>query len=302
MPSTLHEALLTLFRNRPTLAAELLAGALDVALPPFAAVRFGAADLGDVAPTEYRADLVLVFDDARARPAFAVVLEAQLAPDPRKRFTWPVYTAAERARLECPTLLLVVTVDPAAAAFARAAIDLGHPGFVLRPVVLGPDVVPYVEDDGEAARAPELAVLSALAHAEGPRGRAVARAAIAAAAHLDEERARLYADLVLSALGAAARAVLEELMQSGKYEYQSEFAKHYIAVGEAQGRAQGEALGLEKGEALGEAKSVLIVLEARGLAIPTDARARIEACTDVPTLDTWLRRAASATTVDEIFD
>jgi len=42
MPSHLHEALLTLFRNRPSLAPELLRDVLHVKLPAFQAVRVAA--------------------------------------------------------------------------------------------------------------------------------------------------------------------------------------------------------------------------------------------------------------------
>jgi hypothetical protein len=44
MPSLLHEALLELFRNRPTLAPELLRDVLRVALPAHTEVRIGSAD------------------------------------------------------------------------------------------------------------------------------------------------------------------------------------------------------------------------------------------------------------------
>jgi hypothetical protein len=58
MPSQLHEALLLLFRNRPTLAPELMRDALHCELPAFTEARIDSADLTDVKPAEYRADLV----------------------------------------------------------------------------------------------------------------------------------------------------------------------------------------------------------------------------------------------------
>jgi hypothetical protein len=42
-----------------------------------------------------------------------IVIEVQLQRDDRKRFTWPVYVAGLRARLECPACLLVVTPSDA---------------------------------------------------------------------------------------------------------------------------------------------------------------------------------------------
>src|SRR5579872_5763673 len=45
--------------------------------------------------------------------------------------------------------------------------------------------------------------------------------------------------------------------------------------------------------AKGRAESLLDVLEARGLRVSDEARARILACTDATQLDTWLRMAAA---------
>lgn len=63
------------------------------------------------------------------------------------------------------------------------------------------------------------------------------------------------------------------------YEYRSEFARKYFAEGEA------------RGEARGEAKSVLTVLDARGVAVPTEIRDRILSCDDLDQLQKWLRLA-----------
>jgi hypothetical protein len=60
MPSFQHEALLQLFSNRPTLVPELLRDALHVSLPNYTTVRVESADLSDIRPTEYRADLVIL--------------------------------------------------------------------------------------------------------------------------------------------------------------------------------------------------------------------------------------------------
>jgi hypothetical protein len=82
MPSLSHEALLLLFRNRPELAPELLSEALGVELPAYTEVRVESADLTDVVPAEYRADLVVLLVDGK--PVFAIVVEVQLTRDDRK--------------------------------------------------------------------------------------------------------------------------------------------------------------------------------------------------------------------------
>ncbi|MGE3284756.1 MAG: hypothetical protein AB7J32_01485 [Pseudonocardia sp.] len=56
-----------------------------------------------------------------------------------------------------------------------------------------------------------------------------------------------------------------------------------------------------QGKAEGEARAVLAVLDARGIAVSDDARARITGCTDLEQLDVWVRRAVAAATVDELF-
>jgi len=66
-------------------------------------------------------------------------------------------------------------------------------------------------------------------------------------------------------------------------------------------RAEGEAAGFAKGEAKGKAAAVLAVLAARGVAVSNEARARIEACTDVAMLDRWISRAATVSSTDEVF-
>src|SRR5262245_3124163 len=101
MPSTTHEALVLLFRNRPELAPELLRDALGVELPAYAEARVESADLTELQPTEYRADLVVLLVDGK--PVLGIIVEVQLQKDERKRFTWPVYASNLRARLECPT-------------------------------------------------------------------------------------------------------------------------------------------------------------------------------------------------------
>jgi hypothetical protein len=41
------------------------------------------------------------------------------------------------------------------------------------------------------------------------------------------------------------------------------------------------------------------LLRARGLAVPEDLRARIVACSDIPTLDRWIAQAATAGSIEE---
>ena len=70
--------------------------------------------------------------------------------------------------------------------------------------------------------------------------------------------------------------------------------------GRAEGRTEGRAEGLTQGEAVGEARAILTLLDARGIAVSEAVRARILACTDLATLDRWVRRAATARTASAV--
>jgi hypothetical protein len=119
MPSQLHEALLLLFRNRPTLAPELMRDALHFELPAFTEARIDSADLTEVKPAEYHADLVVLLLDGV--PVYGIVIEVQLSRDQRKRFVWPVYASSLRARLKLPVSLLIVAPDEAIAGGLRSS-------------------------------------------------------------------------------------------------------------------------------------------------------------------------------------
>lgn len=92
----------------------------------------------------------------------------------------------------------------------------------------------------------------------------------------------------------AYRKVMDEIQQAREYGD----AKR--AEGEAAGFAKGEAAGFTKGEAAGKAAAVLAVLAARGISVDSETRARIAECTDVATLDSWLARAATAASPEEV--
>ena len=115
---------------------------------------------------------------------------------------------------------------------------MGGPQF-FAPYVLGPSCVPEVIDEHAARANPELAVLSAMAHGRDTNVERAAQIAIAAqlaSVGLDADRSKLYFDLILNSLGEAARNALKT-MDARTYEYQSDFARHYVAQGEVKGRA-----------------------------------------------------------------
>jgi Uma2 family endonuclease len=64
---------------------------------------------------------------------------------------------------------------------------------------------------------------------------------------------------------------------------------------------QAQAERAEADAVAGLREAVLAVLDARGIACPDDARARLLACDDLPTLQSWLRRAKTAGAAAEAF-
>lgn len=68
-----------------------------------------------------------------------------------------------------------------------------------------------------------------------------------------------------------------------------------------QGVKRGRAEGRVEGRAEGRAEALLALLHARGIRVPKSRRAAVLACTEIPQLDRWLVKAASATSLREVF-
>jgi uncharacterized protein DUF4351 len=96
------------------------------------------------------------------------------------------------------------------ARWATRCIDLG-PGTRCTPFVIGPSNTPPITDRADANENVELAVLSAIEHAQS-------------------------ADAALTA--RTAPQALEAIMNSLGYEYQSDFARRYFFEGKAEGRVE----------------------------------------------------------------
>lgn len=81
-------------------------------------------------------------------------------------------------------------------------------------------------------------------------------------------------------------------MSAHKYEYQSDFARKYVAEGRREGRDQGLVEG--------QRAIVLRLLTRRFQPLPPEALARIEKA-DAATLETWADRLLSAESLDEVW-
>lgn len=289
MASLQHEVLVELFKNRPSLAAELLAESLDVPIPPYQEARLVSHELTEVQPAEYRADVVVVLYD-REKPIRVNIVEVQLAADPDKRYVWPAYIAVAREEYRCPANLLVVAPDAAVAAWCALPIEMGDPGFVLKPRVLRMEGIPQITDPEEATRRPELALLSAMAYGDTEHAAQIAQAALTGIKLLDDKRAGFYCDILYNSINKAARRALELKMKG--YVYTSPIMVDLIQQGLAQGRDEGLRLAT---------RSLLAMLRARNIDVPEPARQRIQDETNMARVERWIDRATTATNLAEVF-
>lgn len=277
-----HEAIVDLFNNRPSLGAELLAEALDVPLPSYDEARIVSMDLTETQPAEYRADVVALLLRG-GKPVRVNIIEVQLSKNEDKRYVWPAYLGVGRDQHRCPADLLIVAPDDAVAAWCAEPIEIGVPGFVLTPPVLGRKVIPVVTDPSEAAHSPELAVLSAMAHGNGEQALDIVQAALPVIEQLDDKRSTFYYDLIYNSVNEAVRRALESMMKG--YEYQSPFAKKYYS----------------EGATAAHARNVLAVLRLRGINVPDATRERILAEKDATRLELWHDRAVVASSLADVF-
>ena len=80
----------------------------------------------------------------------------------------------------------------------------------------------------------------------------------------------------------AYRKAMDEIQQ----------AREYGAAKEAEGFSEGRIAGF--------IKALIAILRARGFTVSLEARARIDACKDIATLNRWILRAATAVSVEDV--
>ena len=270
MPTREHDILVLLFQNRPLLAAELYALISGQPLPDFVEARVEDPAVPELKISTRRGDCLVTLRDASERVLLGIMVEIQRSQDPDKRHVWPLYAAAHASELGCPVVVLVVCTDRAVAAWAeRTAQAIRQEPTVL---VLGPDAVPRLTDLPEARRSAELAVLAVQAHGREPDALSLVHEALHAAEGLPTAQVMVYFDLIMASVSEALRRELEELMQPGQYEYQSEFARRYFGEGREKGLEEGR----EEGR-LDAQQSLARRLLARGMSV-----AEVSALTDLP--------------------
>jgi len=215
-----------------------------------------------------------------------VVVESQGREDETKRFSWPAYLANLRAAHKCESaVLIVICWNAAEAEKCRAAIPMGHPGYVLVPIVMGPR-------DGEDLNGttPWLTVLAGSMGAidlATDAGQRTVLDAIRDTRSSTPVVRTLTAIILAVAPSPADRSAMEALMQAK--EYKNDFFDRAEAIGEA------------IGEARGVAKALLKILRFQGIELTNEQEERIASCLDSQQLDRWLDNAGTATSASDVF-
>jgi hypothetical protein len=106
----------------------------------------------------------------------------------------------------------------------------------------------------------------------------------------DADRKRLTA-IILNRASDAARQTLEAMMSTT--EWKDEFIESYVQIGIEQG--------LEQGAAVAKAQDVLKVMDARGLGLTQEQRAKVTAAAGITQLDLWFDRALTADRAADVF-
>jgi hypothetical protein len=294
MPSVTHEAPIELIRQHPGLAVELLQAMSDVDLPSDIAVSLGPTDLSEVVPVKFLADaVVVVADKATGEAALVIIIEPQGRDDPTKEFSWPVYVTVTRRHLQCQrAFLLVICPDPAEAEKCRRLISTGHPGFDLRPEVIGPLNAP-----GVGSASPYLAIFAAFMGAMNLEEDQGARAFLTAVRESGAgvaDRKRL-STIMVNLASDAARRRLETMMTT--MEWKSDFIEGFVQEGLQKGIQQG----LQQGEVKAKSEDVLKVIDSRAINLTAEQREQVTSCTDIAQLDEWFDSALTADTAADIF-
>lgn len=130
MPTFEHEALVELFQHRHLLAVEL-AEVHGLKLPAWQAAVTEPTEAPDTVSSR-NADAVIKLTDDTGRAVFALVVEVQRGRDDDKQWSWPLYLAGVRHRLNCPAAVLVICTDETTATWAYKPVVLG-PGSIVSP-------------------------------------------------------------------------------------------------------------------------------------------------------------------------
>jgi hypothetical protein len=294
MPGIEHEAVVEILHRDPQIVA-LLLGRAGVELPSGSHAVMADSNLSARDPSTLISDNVMVFEGLDHK--VAVIAEVQKArPDRTRRLSWPAYVCNARVMHGCDVILLVFALTREAALGSGRTIQTGHPGFDLTPLVSGHGRLPSW--GGGPVYGPQLTMLSIIS---GDLDLTVHEARMFALRSIADAPGELragYTRLIRALVPDSARASLEELM---KTVLKDEFVDGLLDQGRSEGRIEGRSEGRSEGRIEEAARIVLRILAARGLAVSADVREQVLRCADTSQLEAWADRAATASSIEEIF-
>jgi hypothetical protein len=300
MPGPIHDGLLAILLNVRPLAFVLAARCGARLHGQHEQLLRGSEvfqDPGDPA-RQFTADAVLLgcaLVDGVLIEVDGVVIEIQPKHDWLKLISWVVYRAGARSRHRCRGWVLVLSPE---ANVRRRAREMFEHEPELCPLIVEPDLIPQIVDFAQARAQPELTILSAVMHAQSSVAVACGRAALVALLAVPRGSRQCYLDLVSACLTeeqmaeAAQQLPPEEEMELSEMELRSAWYARRVRIGQQ--------------AAIEEACKVMLAtltdtLTQRGIELDTLSRERIEQCQDVAQLSRWLVRAATASSVAELF-
>ncbi|MFJ4901735.1 hypothetical protein [Streptomyces sp. NPDC088727] len=288
MVSSPHEAMHRIFQEYPGLFSRV-SEVLGVDLPQPTSATVLPTDLTEAKPVERRVDTLLRIETETDGP-FLLAIEAQGKKDRRKTTSWPYYVSYLHNRYDgLSVLLLVVCQDHATAEWAARPLTIGLPQWptlTLKPLVAGPHNMPVITNVAEARKDLALATLAAITHADNPDVGAILKTLSAALREAPEDVADPIVELTAQGLGnRPAAQQWRNLVAVDTSFYKSFMSEEIRDEGRAEGRAEG----------------LLLILQARGIALTDETREKISTCTDPQLLHRWLHRATTATAVEDVF-
>lgn len=293
MPSSWHDSVTAIFTENPEFAVELVTSLNGTPLPAGTPAHAESPVFNDRPSTDFAPDAVIVVGPAQD-PVRGIIIEAQKRTFADKPPQWARYAAQLWTFLKCPVDVLVICPDSKSAIYYARPFSTTLPGYTHYPIVLLPTKVPVITDPDDAAARPVMAALSVAYHGANP---GVPEAVTDGLRKLPPDRAIKYHEYAYNMAPLAVQRILGKLMNANTWPVYSPFAKEHFGRGKAEGKKEGK----KEGKAEGKAEDIIDVLEARGLDVSEDDRARIASCTDLRQLKTWVKRAATVEKAGELF-
>jgi hypothetical protein len=293
-----HQGLCKLVGERPEVVLTLIQRGLGADVPGDVELLPAPETIREIRYPEHHVDTAVVLRRTTGGELVeALVTEVQRQPDDEKHWSWPIHVAGTRARLRCPTTLVVLTGDERTARWAAEPIDLGRGQAILQPLVIGPSQIPSDLDLEDARQNPELATLAVIVHGRKPGSKRLGRCALQAVKEGldgDAKRYNLLADLIAACLDEQTLQEIEDEMELQSTAPFSKWARKHFFEGKDEGMHEGRHDGLRQ--------AIVLVLESRRLEPSVAQQERLARCTNEAQLEAWLRRAGVVEEVDQVFE